>query len=325
LKTASGVGADSVELRRWVELGRGLPRALRLGLATRGNTHLKDEDVARAVERGVNYLNWCGCDDGLARAVRERLVDRSQVILAMQLESRDAAGAEREFEEALRLLDTKRIDVVTFYYVERESEWKRITAPDGALAALQSFRNKGLISLIGLTTHQRSLGTKCAESGKLDLLMIRYNAAHRGAEEDVFPVTDRLRIPVVTYTALRWGALVKPTRADPTGFRPPLAREWYRFALSHPSVSVVLMAPACRCVRWPSSTSCNTFNRSRSLGLIHSSCWLIPLACPTSTGTFYFARRGTSHFAPTNSELGLTVCSARCNSVAEIALKQKES
>jgi predicted aldo/keto reductase-like oxidoreductase len=245
-RTVPGILAHSVSLRRWVELGDGLPRALRLGLATRGNTHLRPEDVACAVERGVNYLNWCGYDDGLARAVRDGLVDRRQVILAMQLESRDAEGAEQELEESFRLLGTDRIDVVMFYFVERESEWKQIIGPGGALAALERFRSRGLISLIGLATHRRPLGAECAENGKLDLLMVRYNAAHRGAEENVFPVTDRLRIPVVAYAAQRWGALVKPTRADPTGFRPPPAREWYRFALSHPSVSVVLMAPANR-------------------------------------------------------------------------------
>jgi predicted aldo/keto reductase-like oxidoreductase len=237
------VSVDSAPMRRWVHLGGGLPRAMRLGLATRGNTHPKPEDVARAVERGVNYLNWCGYDDGLARAVREGFVDRARIILAMQLENRDAAGAERELNESFRLLGTERIDVVTLYYLERESEWKRVTAPGGALEALTSFQNRGMVSLVGLTTHQRALGAKCAQTGKVDLLMIRYNAAHRGAEEDVFPVTDRLRIPVVAYTAQRWGALAKRTPGDPSGFRPPAAREWYRFALSHPSVSIVLMAP----------------------------------------------------------------------------------
>ncbi len=76
--------------------------------------------------------------------------------------------------------------------------------------------------------------------------MIRYNAAHRGAEQEVFPVTDRLRIPVVSYTAQRWGALRESTPDDPAGFTPPPPREWYRFALARPSVSVVLMAPANR-------------------------------------------------------------------------------
>ncbi|HEV2214818.1 MAG TPA: hypothetical protein VGR64_05975, partial [Terracidiphilus sp.] len=95
----------------------------------------------------------------------------------------------------------------------------------------------------GLTTHQRKLAAECAREKKLDLLMVRYNAAHRGAEQDVFPVTERLGLPVVVYTAQRWGALRRRTPDDPPGYAPPAASEWYRFALAHPAVSVVLMAP----------------------------------------------------------------------------------
>ncbi len=228
---------------RWAALGGGCPPVLRLGLATRGDTHLEAEDVAHAVARGVNYLNWCGYDDGLARALREKRIDRRRVVLAMQLQSRDEARAARELEESFRTLGTDRIDVVTFYYLEREDEWEQITESGGALKALEEARRRRQVRIIGLTTHQRRLGAKWVESRKIDLLMIRYNAAHRGAEQDVFPVTDRLRIPVVTYTAQRWGALSKMTPDDPAGFDPPTASEWYRFALAHPSVSVVLMAP----------------------------------------------------------------------------------
>jgi len=73
--------------------------------------------------------------------------------------------------------------------------------------------------------------------------MIRYNAAHRGAEQDVFPVTDALGLPVVVYTCLRWGALMGRTPDDPPGFLPLPAPLWYRFALQTPSVTVALMAP----------------------------------------------------------------------------------
>ena len=45
--------------------------------------------------------------------------------------------------------------------------------------------------------------------------MIRYNAAHRGAERDLFPVTEALGMPVIAYTALRWRALMQPTPSDP--------------------------------------------------------------------------------------------------------------
>ncbi len=237
---------SGVAMGRWCALGRGCPPVLRLGLATRGDTHLTADDVSLAVSRGVNYLNWCGCGDGLARSLREKRVDRERVVLAMQLMSRDGRAAARELDDAFRTLGTDRIDVVTFYYVETRPEWEEITAPGGALEAVREARERGQVRLIGMTTHQRKLGAACAETGKLDLLMIRYNAAHRGAEQDVFPITDRLQISVVAYTAQRWGALSSSTPDDPPGFVPPPAHEWYRFALAHPSVSVVLMAPGDR-------------------------------------------------------------------------------
>jgi predicted aldo/keto reductase-like oxidoreductase len=244
--SASPIGSQPDALPRWCALGPGCPLVLRLGLATRGDTHLTAEDITHAVAEGLNYLNWCGYDDGLARALREKQVDRRQVVVAMQLQSRDAFRAARELEESLRTLGTDRIDVVTFYYVETVDEWKEITGPRGALTALHQARKRGQVNLIGLTTHQRGLGARWVESGKLDLLMIRYNAAHRGAEQDILPLAGRLRIPVVAFTAQRWGALHERTRDDPAGFTPPAAPEWYRFALAHPSVSVVLMAPANR-------------------------------------------------------------------------------
>ena len=87
------------------------------------------------------------------------------------------------------------------------------------------------------------MAAEIARSGLIDLLMIRYNAAHRGAEQDIFPVTDRRRMPVVVYTCLRWGALMQQTPDDPPGFAVPRAPAWYRFALHNPSVTVALMAP----------------------------------------------------------------------------------
>src|SRR5262249_49551553 len=104
----------------------------------------------------------------------------------------------------------------------------------------------GRVRLLGLTSHQRRLAAAVARGGLLDMLMIRYNAAHRGAEADVFPVTDALGLPVVVYTCLRWGALLRPTPDDPPGFRVPPAPAWYRFALQSPSATVALMAPESR-------------------------------------------------------------------------------
>jgi aryl-alcohol dehydrogenase-like predicted oxidoreductase len=77
----------------------------------------------------------------------------------------------------------------------------------------------------------------------LDCVMVRYNAAHRGAEREVFPVTTARGLPVIAYTALRWGALLRPTPDDPPGFVVPRAPDWYRFVLAVPEVTVVLASP----------------------------------------------------------------------------------
>ncbi len=72
--------------------------------------------------------------------------------------------------------------------------------------------------------------------------MVRYNAAHRGAEREVFPHLGDEPPGVVAYTATRWGALLDP-RLTPDGEPTPTATDCYRFALSNPSVDVCLCGP----------------------------------------------------------------------------------
>ena len=151
---------------RFTDLGNGCPRVLRLGLATRGNTHLSAASVRYAVERGVNYLNWCGYDDGIRQAVGE--LDRTRIVIATQLYAHRGPRILRELEKSLKDLKTEWLDVVTFYYMESETEWAEISGPGGALKALRGAQQQGKVRCIGLTTHQRALGAKVAETGAVD-------------------------------------------------------------------------------------------------------------------------------------------------------------
>ena len=143
----------------------------------------------------------------------------------------------------LKVLGTDYVDVLTFYYVEERTEWAELCGPGGALDYCRAALRDGVVRRLGLTTHQRGLAAEAARSGHLDALMIRYNAAHRGAEREIFPVTEALGLPIIAYTALRWGALLQPTPEDPPGFVVPSAPAWYRFVLQSPAVAVALMAP----------------------------------------------------------------------------------
>ena len=220
----------------------------RLGIASRGNANPTPEDIHLALERGVNFLNWCGCgyEDGMSRAIANLGAKRQEVVVCVQFDARTALDAERELASILKVLNSSYVDILTFYYVEEVAEWQRIIGPGGALEYCRQAQRDGLVRKLGVTTHQRSLAATIAQTCLLDCLMIRYNAAHRGAETEVFPITMDLQTPVITYTALRWGALLQPTSDDPPGFSVPPAPMWYRFALQSPAVTVVLAAPANR-------------------------------------------------------------------------------
>jgi predicted aldo/keto reductase-like oxidoreductase len=240
-------------VQKTVCFGPGIPPVCRLGLATRGNTHLRPEDVNYAIERGINYLNWCGHPDGMSMAVRGLGKARKDVVVACQFKARTADEARREFEWILSETGSDFLDIATLYYVESEAEWQEIIAPGGAWEALAELKNTGALKMIGLTSHRRKLAAKWigsrADGGDtyhLDMLMIRYNAAHRGAETEVFPAARERGAPVVTFTGLRWRELLKATPNDPPGFSPPSAAECYRFCLANPNVAIALTAPGDR-------------------------------------------------------------------------------
>lgn len=224
----------------------------RLGLASYGQTAITPGDVLAAVERNVNFLNWQGLAEGpiegdaFPAAIASLGARRESVVVCAQFGARSESDARAELRSVLAALGTDHIDVLTLYYVEREDEWREIVAPGGVFGYLQDAKRDGVVRRIGFTSHQRTLAARMAESGLIDAVMIRYNAAHRGAEEEVFPATQRLGLPVIAYTALRWGALLRPTPDDPPGFSVPMAPDWYRFVLQHPAVAVTLCAPQSR-------------------------------------------------------------------------------
>jgi len=224
----------------------------RLGLASHGQTAITPDDVLYAVDRGVNFLNWPALAEGgdgadaFSVAIASLGSRREQVVVCAQFGARTAAAAAGELRAVLATLRTDYIDVLTLYYVEHPEEWRELAGPGGALEYLRSAQRDGTVRRIGVTTHQRPLAAAMAVSGVLEVLMVRYNAAHRGAEREVFPAAESRAVPVIAYTATRWGALMRPTPDDPPGFAVAAAPAWYRFVLQSPSVAVVLAAPHTR-------------------------------------------------------------------------------
>ncbi len=196
-------------------------------------------DIERAFyEHGANtfLVTWQMKDvvEGVRRLIRAG--HRDELVLITELGIPTGAFILRGFEKNARALGVDRIDVVLLGWVQ--SRWY-VTGK--SWTAMQRLKAEGKTRAIGYSSHNRALATRLAREVGADVLMIRYNAAHRGAEREVFAAFGDDRPAIIAYTATRWGMLLQPL--PKAGFSQGMtAPECYRFALSHPSVDTVLCA-----------------------------------------------------------------------------------
>ena len=191
-----------------------------------------------AFERGCNYFYWTSRKTGMRQAIKNicRQGKRDQLIIVIQSYSRSAFLMEVFFKKALKSLSLDHVDILILGLRNRSPSQKLI---DKAL----NMKEKGFYRFLGLSGHNRSLFPELAMSGVFDLFHIRYNAAHRGAEKETFPhLKGGDRPGIVSYTATRWGQLLKPKKMPP-GEIPPSASDCYRFVLSNPAVDLCLCGP----------------------------------------------------------------------------------
>jgi aryl-alcohol dehydrogenase-like predicted oxidoreductase len=140
-------------------------------------------------------------------------------------------------ERALRRVGYDHADVLLLGY------WNKPVNPR-ILDAARTLQRRGLVNFVGVSSHNRAVAATLAASGDFDIVHIRYNAAHPGAERDVFPqVPVENRPGIVSFTGTSWGQLLNP-RFTPPGERTATAADCYRFVLSHPSVDLCVTGPA---------------------------------------------------------------------------------
>ena len=197
--------------------------------------------VHRALDAGVNVFFGYGFDWQLTGVLRELPSSRRQQLVYV-------TGAynllwwhpnlRRSLEKRLRQLHTDYIDCFLFLGVMGKEKFL-----NSALEELQRFREEGKVLATGVSIHARKLAGSLVARGAIQALMMRYNAAHRGAEQDIFPHLAAHNPAVINHTATRWTALLRRPRGWPKDGRIPTAAECYRFVLSNPNVHVCLTAP----------------------------------------------------------------------------------
>lgn len=217
-----------------LDFGRTGLRVGRLGISSGYN--LGGRGVAMAFERGQNFMHFSSRQDPefIAAVAGFAASDRDSVVIALHSYARTGFLLRRTVEKALRALGVDYADFLFMGYYRRPPS-KRL------LDAALKLKTRGLVRFLGISSHKRHLFERFTEMGVFDAYMVRYNAAHPGAEREVF---DRLppqgeSPAILAYTTTRWGQFLDPARM-PKGEAVPSSADCYRFALSHPRVDMAL-------------------------------------------------------------------------------------
>ena len=199
--------------------------------------------VLLAFEAGINYFFFYNLESEnfLSGLKSLLLTKREQVLVATGSENRDIQSLRNYLDSVRHRLDVEQLDV---FFIEYVSPADDITQVQVLLDELCSWKDSGVVRYVGVTTHNRAIALEMIQRHQCDVLMHRYNMAHRKAEEDVLPAAQKAGIPVVAFTCTRWGTLLKGHHN--WQLQPPTAADCYRYGLNHPGVRLALTAPKTR-------------------------------------------------------------------------------
>lgn len=194
--------------------------------------------VEEAFERGCNLMYWGALRSApMAHAIRGIAARgrRNDMIVVIQAMRRSPAGVERSLIRGLKRLGLSHADILLLGWHNRP--------PGGRLLDhVEKMRERGLFRYSAVSGHHRPLFPDLARKTRFDLFWVRYNAANRGGDVDLFPHLPPERPGIVAFTATRRMSLVR-SRRIPSVEKRPSAGDCYRFVLTNPAIDVAITAP----------------------------------------------------------------------------------
>ena len=195
--------------------------------------------ILRAFDRGANYFyHGSRRRRGMTDAIRDLVAGgrRDELVVVLQSYARTPWLMETWFARGLKQLGIETADVLLL-------GWYSSPPSEKLLERAVSMTERGMTRHIAISAHHRAAFVGYAADPRFAILHIRYNAAHTGAETDVFlHLGSGAKPGTVAYTATRWGSLLNP-RKMPAGEAPLRGRDCYRFVLSNPDFKICMTGP----------------------------------------------------------------------------------
>ena len=218
-----------------VPLGRTGLEVSRIGVGS--SYGVGSRALLAAFDAGVNYFFWGSVRTrSMAFAIREIAArQRDDLVVVLESYTRGRHTLRWSVDRGLKALRLDCVDVLLLGWHDR------LPKP-ALLEEAERLREAGKFRYLAVSSHQRPLLRHFIDEDHYDIYHLRYNAAHPGAETDLFPSLPQPRPGIVSFTNTRWGTLLQQKNM-PAGETAPTAADCYRFVLTDPHVDVASSGP----------------------------------------------------------------------------------
>jgi predicted aldo/keto reductase-like oxidoreductase len=175
---------------RYVKLGRTGLTVSEFGFGCIPIIRLVKEDsvtvLRYALERGINFFDTANAyrdsEEKIGKAFDGM---RDRVVLASKTLKRDGAGALEQLENSLRMMKTDYLDLYQLHQIAQEEDWRKVTAPGGALEAVMKAKEAGKVRHVGVTSHSLPMAIRMVQTGLFDTIQFPFNLIEEAANDEL--------------------------------------------------------------------------------------------------------------------------------------------
>jgi len=177
----------------------------------------------RAFDLGINFIDtarsYGDSEEKIGKALN-RYPSHNNIILASKSKVRSAVKMKDEVDRSLRAMNT---DYIHLYQIHdlRENDLDKVTAPGGALEALDRARKEGKIGHIGVSGHRPQALIPAMKAGIFETVQMPLNIIDHPLFSDNIPVATEHSLGIIVMKPLCGGLMESPVQA-------------LKFVLSHP-------------------------------------------------------------------------------------------
>ena len=183
---------------------------------TKWTTQESDELFNTLIDNGINLIElgvvYKDSEERLGRLLPK--LRRDQLFISSKSTKITKEGFMKQLEASLVKLNTDHLDCYMLHNYSAFVEYDRVMGPGGGFEGLLEAQKQGKTRFIGFTGHGCPVIMAAMRSGKFDVFLLPYNAAHREFER-ALDLSAKLGAGMLVMKPLGGSGLVRYNAKDP--------------------------------------------------------------------------------------------------------------